>query len=287
MGLQERIAEAIIIAVDELGGNPQVAIESALRQPNVEDWIEQEVTKIAFAGGAEMLIPGLHALTIPAGISYLMHKMAYISWGIGALKGAYIVETAHYSDMRNILTLWANDSYYNAHILDHMSLSLELFLHTLSDDGYNELERIEQQLVASQIDNSVVNTIYVLHTLVNEFTGDERSQRMTGTLISQNNLQHLLQTAANRVPSQPPKIVERPLNRRISARLAMGLATRISARVPARLVVGFLPVAGAIINAIFNSQTLRSMADTAIKYYDNQFTQAQLVSLGDTRHAEH
>ena len=63
---------------------------------------------VGLAGGVEMAIPGIHALTIPAGIAFLIHKMAYISWGIGAIKGAYVIETAQHSDLRNILTLWAN-----------------------------------------------------------------------------------------------------------------------------------------------------------------------------------
>ena len=53
--------------------------------------------------------PVCTAFTIPTGVSYLLHKMGYISWGIGALKGAYIVETEAYSDLRNILALWANE----------------------------------------------------------------------------------------------------------------------------------------------------------------------------------
>ena len=67
MGLQEQIAEAIVIAFDELGGDPQNAVNAAMEHDTVESWLQQETTKIAVAGGIEMAIPGLHALTIPAG----------------------------------------------------------------------------------------------------------------------------------------------------------------------------------------------------------------------------
>src|SRR5215213_10218230 len=110
MGLQEQIAEAIIAAFDAFGGDPQNAISAARNHATVESWMQQETAMVAVAGGVEMAVPGLHALTIPAGISYMIHKMAYLSWGIGAIKGAYIVETAQNSDLRNILTLWANDN---------------------------------------------------------------------------------------------------------------------------------------------------------------------------------
>ena len=111
MGLQEQVAEAIVIAFDDLGGDPQDAVLDAMSHDSLESWTNQEIVMVGLAGGAEMAIPGIHALTIPAGIAYLIHKMAYISWGIGAIKGAYVIETAQHSDLRNILTLWANNSY--------------------------------------------------------------------------------------------------------------------------------------------------------------------------------
>ena len=107
MGLQEQIAEAIIAAFDELGGDPQNAISAARNHATVESWMQQETAMVAVAGGVEMAVPGLHALTIPAGISFLLHKMAYICRGIGTLSGGFVVETANYSDIRNIMTLWA------------------------------------------------------------------------------------------------------------------------------------------------------------------------------------
>ena len=66
MGLQEQIAEAIVIAFDELGGDPQGAVNAAVQHDTIESWLQQETTKIAVAGGVEMAIPGLHALTIPS-----------------------------------------------------------------------------------------------------------------------------------------------------------------------------------------------------------------------------
>ena len=104
MSLQEQIAVAITSAFEELGGDANQAVEAARHHSRVDDWVQQETAKIAVAGGVEMAIPGIHALTIPAGITFLLHKMATISWGIGAIKGAYIVETSQYSDLRNILT---------------------------------------------------------------------------------------------------------------------------------------------------------------------------------------
>ena len=135
MGLEDTIAEAIVMAMDELAGNPQRAVKSALDCESPAQWIRQETTKLAVIGGAEMVVPGLHSFTIPTGVSYLLHKMGYISWGIGALKGAYIVETEAYSDLRNILALWANESSFDAKIIEHLAISLDALRWALSEEG--------------------------------------------------------------------------------------------------------------------------------------------------------
>lgn len=273
MGLQEQIAEAIIIAFDELGGDPQSAVDAALRHDSIASWVQQETTKIAVAGGAEMLIPGLHALTIPAGISYLLHKMAHITWGIGALKGAYIVETARHSDLRNVLTLWANSSYYNAHLLDYMAISLEALEYALTQEGAEALAAA----TAKDTDegNVVVRTLLVLQELALDFGGDERAQRLYASLSDNTPVEQMVLTAKQR-PAVSTRTLNRPLDRRMSTRLALQLSARISARVPARLAMGFIPLAGAVVNAFFNAQTLQSMVTSADKYYDNLLSRASL-----------
>ena len=268
MGLQEQIAEAIVIAFDELGGDPQHAINAAVQHDTVESWLQQETAKIALAGGAEMAIPGLHALTIPAGISYLIHKMAHISWGIGAIKGCYVVETPQHSDLRNILTLWANSSYYNAHILEYMAISMDAFEYAVSDDGQKALDKALKKLDGDEQKNIVHKTLEVLQVLIYDFGADERAQRMVRTITGEEFVQELVVKAQDNVPenhTRQPKLMQR----RISTKLALKLSTRISARIPARMLVGFIPFAGPIVNAFFNAQTLRGMADSANKYYSN------------------
>ncbi|MGB1288585.1 MAG: hypothetical protein ACPG7F_18775 [Aggregatilineales bacterium] len=279
MGLQEQIAEAIIAAFDELGGNVHPAAEAAMRAGSVEAWVQQETAKIAVAGGAEMIIPGLHALTIPAGITYLMHKMAYISRGIGALKGAYVIETAHYSDLRNILILWANGEYYNAHLLDYLSVSVDIFAHVLSDDGYATLTAASAKAAENNIDNVVMNTLHVMHTMANEFNGDEQALRMIATLTDDERAMAVAEAAQKRMPIDPAVQVSRPMTQRMGTRLATRMATRFASRIPAQFLVGFIPVAGAVVNAFFNAQTLMSMAEMAEKYYDHQFRIKDLEAL--------
>lgn len=279
MGLQEQIAEAIIAAFDELGGDPQGAVEAAMRAENVDTWIQQETATVAVVGGLEMAFPGVHALTIPAGITFLMHRMAYISRGIGALKNAYIVETPYYSDMRNILTVWSNDSYYNANLLDYKAIGLDVFLHVLSDDGYRDLMSAIEKTTHLKTDTVITNTLNVLKMLADEFANDERAMRLVRVLTDEDTADRAIAAAQNRVAAADGVPVNRPMSRRLSARLAMRLAGQLSARIPAKLVVGFIPLAGALVNAFFNAQTLLSMADAARKYYNNTFTMPDLMAL--------
>ncbi|MDQ7027187.1 MAG: hypothetical protein Q9P44_16705 [Anaerolineae bacterium] len=267
MGLQEQIAEAIIIAFDELGGDPQDAVDAATQHDTVDSWLQQETTKIAIAGGVEAAIPGFAMLAIPAGISYLLHKMAHISWGIGAIRGCYVVETPQYSDLRNILTLWANSSYYNAHIIDYMAVGIDAFEYALTDDGQKALDKAVKKVPQDEPKNVVLKTLEVVQLLTYDFGADERAQRLVQSITGEEHLQELVVRAKDNVPENSNKNVPL-LNRRISTKLALKLSTRISTRLATKLLSN-IPFAGPVVNAFFNAQTLRGMADSADKYYSN------------------
>jgi hypothetical protein len=267
MALEQQIADAIIIAFDELGGNPYDAARSALYHRTLESWVNDETTKIAVAGGLEMAIPGLHALTIPAGISYLIHKMAHISWGIGALKGAFIVETANYSDLRNILTIYANDNMYNAAIIDFTPISLTAYQYALSNDGYSRLNTLLSDHERADIN---ARTWQVMRNLSQDYSEDEKAQRLLRLLAGKKVAEQALENAKGRTFENDETNSVEPLERRIGARLALKLAGQLAGRLPAKWVMGFVPIAGAFVNAFFNSQSLRHMAEAAEKYYDNQ-----------------
>ena len=49
MGLEEQIAEAIISAFDELGGDPQNAVSAARNHATIESWMQQETAMVALA----------------------------------------------------------------------------------------------------------------------------------------------------------------------------------------------------------------------------------------------
>jgi len=275
MGLEDTIAEAIILALDELGGNPQNAVDAAMDCDSVGQWITQETTKLAIIGGAEMVVPGLHAFTIPTGISYLLHKLGYISWGIGALKGAYIIETEAHSDLRNILALWANNTHFNAEIIEHLAISVDALEWTLSEEG----QKTMPTLLKSKTDETTLRTYHILQDLAENYVaGDERGYKVVQAVAGENKAQQMLAMGKEHVlPIDDEVILTRPLGRKVSTRLASKLASRLGGRIPARFLVGFIPVAGAIVNAFLNAQTLQSMAEAAEKYYDRRLRVAHLT----------
>ncbi len=276
MGLEDTIAEAIIMAMDELAGNPQRAVKSALDCESPAQWIRQETTKLAVIGGAEMVVPGLHSFTIPTGVSYLLHKMGTISWGIGALKGAYIVETEAYSDLRNILALWANEASFDAKIIEHLAISLDALRWALSEEGQAGLP----DLLEAQVDETTLRSYHILQKLAENFVADdERGYAIAEAMLGAEAAAGLLATGKEQVKHLNREVMlTRPLGRKISRRLAYKLASRISARVPAKMIVGFIPIAGAVVNAFLNVQTIQSMAEAAEKYYDRRLRREHLVA---------
>lgn len=268
MGLEDTIAEAILMAMDELAGNPQLAVSSAMDCESVTQWINQETTKLALVGGAEMVVPGLHAFTIPTGISYLLHKMGYISWGIGALKGAFVIETKAYSDLRNILTLWANDTDFDASLIEHLAISLECLQWVMSAEGQAAMPK----LLESSADETTLRSYHILQKLAENFVaGDERGFNVFGAMAGREAADELLaQGKANIRHLNSEVMLTRPLGRKASWRLASKLASRLGTRIPARLIVGFVPVAGAVANAFLNVRTIQSMTEAAEKYYDRR-----------------
>ena len=268
MGLEDNIAEAIVTAMDELAGNPERAVKAAVDCESVPQWIKQETTKLALIGGAEMVVPGLHAFTIPTGVSYLLHKMGYISWGIGTLKGAYVIETEAYSDLRNILALWANEGQFDASIIEHLAISLDALSWVLTAEGQAAMPA----LLDSSKDTATLRTYHILQKLAeNLVAGNDRGYAVVEAMLGVETAAEMLRVGKESVNHLNCEVMlTRPFGRKVGRRLASRLASRIGTRIPARMIVGFLPVAGAIANSFMNVQTIQSMTAVAEKYYDRR-----------------
>lgn len=280
MKLEQQIAEAIIKALDELGGDPREAVRKAQEVGVLDQWTNQELRMGAIAGGAELVIPALQVVTIPMGISFLLHKLAYISWGIGTIRKAYIIETDHYSDLRNILNIWASDDSIQLQKLAHFAIRNDAFVYAMSPEGYAKIEATIAKAEADEQENSFINTLYILKSLVDDYSSDEKSIEMLRVTQGEAVAETLMQMASTRpVQQEMYKNVDRPFESRTSIRLANRLAGQIALRLPAKFVMGFIPIAGPIFNAAFNLQILKAMSDTALKYYNQALSRADLEKL--------
>lgn len=274
MAIEEQIADAIVLAFDDLGGKPQDAVRNALYHRSIADFVQDETTKIALAGGAEMIIPGTQLLTIPLGISYLLHKMANIAWGIGGLKGVVIIETPQYSDLRNVLTLYANDNLYNGTLLSHQSVHRDAYAYAISEEGYQRLLTASHDSTRMDVD---ARTWMMLRQLAEEYATDDRAYLLLKMVAGGEVADAARRAAGERYVTQ--ETTADRMERRISGKLALKLAAQISARVPARLVMGFIPIVGAVLNGYFNTQILGDFARAAEAYYSQPLQRAELEAL--------
>jgi hypothetical protein len=97
-------SDAIVERFEALGGDPREATEAARQFSSTQSWIAWQSSQVAASGAASTAIPGYHLLTISADIAFVLHKIAYCSWGVGALHGC---DVEGKDDLGAILALWA------------------------------------------------------------------------------------------------------------------------------------------------------------------------------------
>lgn len=272
--LQTQLAQAILTGFETLGGDPVDAVIAARKHATVEDWINQETTLIAIAGGAGMVIPALGGMTLAAGMAYLLHKLAVICWGIGALKGAYVVEDPQFSDLLNILTLWMAGKEQTTRV-ERMALGMDAFLVAVTDEGSAALNAAVAGITA-QTPAHHANALYALLTLTTRYPADEHAQRLVAVLTNPAAANAALKAAQSRPTAVGEALHQatgdrllNALGGKINQETAMQIALALLADVPLRFVMSLLPGVGAILNAILNAQVMRAVADAAAAYYDS------------------
>ena len=149
-------------------------------------------------------------------------------------------KTEAYSDLRNILALWANESDFNARIIEHLAISLEALRWALSAEGQAAMP----DLLEAPVDETTLRSFHILQKLAEQFVaGDERGYAIVEAMLGADEAARTLAAGKENVAHLNCEVMlTRPLGRKISRRLAYKLASRISARVPAKMIVGFVPV---------------------------------------------
>ena len=102
--LAESVRHKIVDTFNCLGGDPSTATKSAQHHASIWTWKMSQAGQAGLAGAAAMAVPGPHAIMILPDILFLIHKMAYCCWGIGALHGCTIETKADFSVILAIYT---------------------------------------------------------------------------------------------------------------------------------------------------------------------------------------
>lgn len=305
MGLEDRLTDAVALAFENLGGDPVEAVTTARTHDSLDAWIRAQTLQTGLAGGLEVSLPGLQGATLAAGTLYLLRKMARLSWGIGAFQDAYVLELGGLSDIRNILILWADQDSDTPAPPDHRAIGLDLLLHVLDTPGrlalYDLIDRTEP-------DTLTAYTLAVLADVCEVFDGSLAAREMVAALrdeaqasTAHRAAQRFITTQTShetgieasrrndRKPARPSSAaqgaVARTMGRKVSTRVARDVAMQLAARMPIRYLSGFIPIAGAVINATYNAQTLASMGRAARAYYEDRLTLGEFYALtgGDPR----
>lgn len=294
MGLEDRLTDAVALAFENLGGDPVDAIRAAMNAKGLGAWVRQQTAQTAVVGGVEVSIPGLHGATLAAGTLYLLRKMARLSWGIAAYKNAYVLESAGYSDLRNILTLWAHEGEATEDTEDgqpdHRAIDLDLFVHVLDTPGRLQLYRATEALRSQpgSVPPVTARTLDALCDLCETYPANPQARALLAAVGGENKAEDADSAAARFAdanahrPAKPQRshapshaaraTVARTMGRKVSTKVARDVAVQLAARLPLRYLSGFVPLAGAVINGAFNAQTLHSMANAAREYYDERLT---------------
>jgi hypothetical protein len=107
MGIAASITGDVVSqAFDLLGGDPEAAVDAA-RGWSYAGWVTSQAGQAAVAGGLATAVPWAHIPALVADMAFLMHKMAYCSWGIGEISDCVVLGKA---DFLNILALWSGAS---------------------------------------------------------------------------------------------------------------------------------------------------------------------------------
>lgn len=305
MGLQEQISDFVYERFNQyrLSGVHETAIADAQKAKTLDNWINQERAIGAVAGAAEMAIPGLGGVTMIAGITYLLHKMARLSWGIGTLKGAVPVEREDISDLNNVLAVWSNDSRYGSHLVAFKAISLNLLNEYMNSDSLQDqvdefLDEYEETNTtelndaldkAEQNERIIRNSIPLLPLMASQLVRDDTSSKLlqviglsaAGSMLTRSAQRYAGKKAAQKAiqRSLSKRVAQKTLSKGITRKVATKVGIRFAAKVPGRFAMSWIPIAGAVINGALSVSSLNSMRDASIAYYSEQLTRDDLESV--------
>jgi hypothetical protein len=255
-GLKERIAEIVVSSFATLGGKPEWAIQASKNYSSVSSWKAWQAGYTAVFGAGCTAIPGAHGLLIIPDLLFLLHKMAYCSWGIGALRGCRVEGE---TDFALILGHWSG-------VITEQDLPAAIALGITAGALKGALAPgILPKLVGKETAEVITKGFQKLGSkalVKGAIKGGIKGMgkgALKGVAVLGPIVGHLAGTIAEKAAEK------------IAAKI-MAKATFVATiqKSASNAVAGFLPVIGPLAAAGINVYFMASIADSADKYYQNK-----------------
>ncbi len=236
----------VIDAFNAMAGDPAIAMEAAKDYSTVASWTNWQAGQAASGGAILNSIPGVHLVGMVADIALVFHKMAYVCWGVGAMRGCVNLGK---HDFANILGVWAGD--ITGTQISKLALSRKA---------------CEAAVAGAAGGAAVAGTGLLLTTATGQHLLLQGLTSGAGWIASQ--------ATANLAGALGPKIVTKVLAKTsgtVASSLSGKVATKAAAKIGPKLVAkgtaGWIPFLGAGVTFGINWYFVDSIATAADQYY--------------------
>lgn len=246
----------IVTAFATLGGvDPSPAIESAKRFKTVKGWREFQMTQAGLAGAAAMAIPVAHLPAMALDVTFLIHKMAYCAWGIGAIHGATVEAK---EDMALILALWSG-AVKEETLPEYIAFGTQAGAFGLGVAG------------ASYIAVKGAGGGAALAGKMTSKGVSAFSKGLMKAMIAKGATKGGAAGMALKLGGGASYIAGKgflaPMADHLVQKAAAKIAAKIGAKISSKAVLGFVPLVGPVAGAAINGYFVSSLAKSADKYY--------------------
>jgi hypothetical protein len=234
-------ADAVTWAFDQLGGEPEAAVNAA-RGWTYGGWVTSQAAQAGAASGAAAILPGLHIPALVADLAFLLHKMAYCSWGVGEINNCVVLGKA---DFQNIRAVWSG-----------ASTPEELPFRAISKAAFTSA------LVGGSVMVGGVSVAAIAGTAVGQRILVQLAQKAGEVAAKQILLKAAGKGGAKTVLAGSGQFVTK-----LSGKLAAKVGAKFGTKLGAKGLLGWIPLIGAAASAAINAYFIKSIASSAWDYY--------------------
>lgn len=223
-------ASVFVNAFDHMGGDPSVAASDAKNYSSVGSWVARQATETAMVGAGAMAVPVLHVPALGADVVFLLHKLAYCSWGVGSILGCTPYGKG---DFEIILGHWC---------------------------GVVEDEVLPVAIATSVVGGTLAAAI--AYPVVAGAIASKSAEVATLMLLQKVGVKGSSKAVVKVAGKVTGKVAGK-----LSEKIATKVATKIGGKLSGKAVAGFIPFVGPVLGASINAYLVTSIAHSAEKYY--------------------